>query len=168
MIHGFDPIAGPDARVLILGSVPSDRSLAEQRYYAHPRNSFWTIMLSLFGGGAYLDYATCLEMLQRSKVAVWDVLKAAERHGSLDSAIVSATAVPNDIAGFLVAHPQVATVFFNGEKAEALFRKHITPTLRSGTEPRLVRLPSTSPANAAVSLHAKLEQWEVVVAATRS
>lgn len=162
MIYGFDPIAGPDARVMLLGTVPSQRSLAEGRYYAHPRNCFWPVMESLFGGGTQLDYPARVGMLLRAGVAVWDVLHAADRPGSLDSAIVAESEVPNDIAGFLLDHSGIRTVFFNGAKAEMLFRRHVAAMLPENADLRLVRLPSTSPANAGLSFEAKLEKWRAV------
>ena len=166
MIRGFPPIAAPDARVLILGTVPSERSLLERQYYAHPRNAFWRIMEELFAEGARLDYDERVEMLERAGVAVWDVLHAADREGSLDSAIVSETAAPNDIGGFLAEHPRVRSVFFNGAAAERLFRLHVGPAL-SESDLGFERLPSTSPANAARSFDAKLEAWRAVQRAAR-
>jgi double-stranded uracil-DNA glycosylase len=163
MIHCFDPIAGPDARVLVLGTVPGQRSLDEDQYYAHPRNAFWPIMQALFAGGAQLVYASRIEMLVQARVAVWDVLHSAERSGSLDAAIASDSEVPNDIAGFLAAHPAVATVFFNGAKAEELFQRHVAATV-DHLRLRFYRLPSTSPANA-IPPAVKLEAWRAVVAA---
>jgi TDG/mug DNA glycosylase family protein len=161
MIRGFPPIAGPDARVLILGTAPSERSLLEGRYYAQPQNAFGRIMEALFAEGARLGYDERVEMLGTAGVAVWDVLHAADRVGSLDSAIVPETAVPNDIRGFLAEHPRVRSVYFNGAEAERLFGRHMGPAL-SESDLRLERLPSTSPANAAKSFDAKLEAWRAV------
>jgi hypoxanthine-DNA glycosylase len=168
VIRGFSPLAEVDARVLILGTVPSERSLAEDRYYAHPRNCFWPLMEQLFGEGRPLDYPDRVALLLLCGVAVWDVLQAAERPGSLDAAIVAGSEVPNDIAGFLHEHPGISTVFFNGAKAEVLFRRHVAATLPQNETPQLVRLPSTSPANAGLSMAAKLEQWRVVAEAARA
>lgn len=163
MIRGFAPIARPDARVLVLGTIPSERSLAEHQYYAHPRNSFWKIMLTLFAKGTDLDYPERAELLTRNRVALWDVLHAGDRPGSLDSSIVSGTAVPNDIAGFLELHPDVRAVFFNGTAAEKLYHAHNTlPPDRAMT---FTRLPSTSPAHAARSFADKLAAWQVVATA---
>ena len=162
MIAGFPPIAAPDARVLVLGTVPSVRSLEVGRYYAHPRNAFWPIMEALFAGRAALDHAARVELLHASRVAVWDVLAAAERPGSLDAAIVSATAVPNDLPVFLRAHRDVGTICFNGAAAERLFRAHISARLTGERHIAFMRLPSTSPANAAMSFEAKLAAWAVV------
>jgi hypoxanthine-DNA glycosylase len=165
MIRGFGPIVGPGARVLVLGTIPSRRSLELQQYYGHPQNAFWPIMQALFAGGARLDYPARAEMLVGAGVALWDVLYAAERDGSLDSSIDADSEVPNDIAGLLAAHPGIGLVFFNGAKAEALFRRHVAGALPPDCPVRFRRLPSTSPANAGTTVAAKLEAWRAVAAA---
>jgi double-stranded uracil-DNA glycosylase len=165
MIHCFDPIAGPDARVLVLGTVPGQRSLDEDQYYAHSRNALWSIMQALFAGGAQLDYPSRIEMLVDAHVAVWDVLRSVERNGSLDSAIVTDSEVPNDIAGFLAAHPAVETVFFNGAKAEEQFQRHVLGTVVHDRRLRFHCLPSTSPANTKMTAAMKLEAWRAVATA---
>ena len=162
MIRGFEPIAGADARVLILGTAPSVRSLELQQYYGHDRNAFWPIMTTLFGWGSMLDYPTRIKRLVDARVAVWDVLHAVERPGSLDAHIVSATAVPNDIGGFLAVHRDVTKVFFNGLAAQTLFRRHVAPGLLFGPAISFHLLPSTSPAHAARSFEVKLQAWSVV------
>ena len=141
--------------------MPSARSLAEGQYYAHPQNAFWRIMEALFAEGEHLRYDERVALLERVGVAVWDVLHAADREGSLDSAIMRGSAVPNDIGGFLAEHAQIHSVFFNGAEAERLFRLRVEPTL---AEPdlRFERLPSTSPTHAARSFDAKLEAWRAV------
>lgn len=163
MIKSFEPIAAADARVLILGSIPSQESLARGQYYAHPQNQFWPIMLALFGAGKALDYPARADMLKRAQVALWDTLQFAERAGSLDSAIVSSSEVPNDIAKFLKSHSQIKTIVFNGTKAEAVFRKHTEKSLPASCGLTYLRLPSTSPANAAIPYPVKLETWRAVV-----
>jgi TDG/mug DNA glycosylase family protein len=165
LVRGFDPISGPDPRVLVLGTIPSVRSLSEGRYYAHPRNSFWRIMEDLFAEGAELDYPSRVEAVTRAGVAIWDVLHAAERRGSLDAAIEAEGAAPNDIAAFLRQHPSIRAVFFNGATAESLFRRHIAPAMPAGAGPRYHRLPSTSPANAGTPYGAKLDAWRAVAEA---
>ncbi len=154
-------VAAPDARVLILGSIPGERSIQLGQYYAHERNAFWPLMVAVFGGGDGIDYEERLNLLLRSRVALWDVLDSAERSGSLDSAIVSGTEAVNDIAGFLLSHPFVTHVFFNGAKAEALFNRHVLEELATRSL-MYKRLPSTSPANASASFAQKLEQWQSV------
>jgi hypoxanthine-DNA glycosylase len=162
----FDPVAHDDARVLVLGSVPGEASIAAQQYYANARNAFWPLVDVLFGDGTALDYPARLDLACRSRVALWDVLASADRLGSLDSAIDVDSEVPNDILGFLDSHPCVTHIFFNGAKAESAFQRHIAGRMRPGRVV-LKRLPSTSPANAALSFHAKLEAWRVVAEAAR-
>ena len=159
---GFDPIVGPDPRVLILGTAPSERSLFEGRYYAHPRNDFWPIMEQLFADGRPLDYAGRVEMLKKAGVALWDVLAEAERVGSLDADIKAPVA--NDLSGFLRDHPTIGTVFFNGAAAERLFQAHCAGAVADSTAgvTRFVRLPSTSPANASISSALKRAAWKAV------
>jgi double-stranded uracil-DNA glycosylase len=156
----FAPVARPDATALVLGSLPGQRSLERQEYYAHPQNAFWKIVASLFGAASSLPYKRRLKILTANRIALWDVCAAAERPGSLDSSIVPHSAVPNDFAAFFRAHPRIRRVFFNGQKAEELFRRRVLPTL--GTEfahLALERLPSTSPAHAGMTFAKKLDRW---------
>lgn len=167
LLTGLAPIARADARVLILGSMPGARSLAQQQYYAHPQNRFWPFMELLFGIGVELPYADRSKRLSDRGIAVWDVLRHCEREGSLDTRIRANTEVANDFAGFFAGHRQLESVFFNGRKAEAAFRRHV---LGSGIDVpfRLVSLPSTSPANAALSIEHRLREWRQVAAALRA
>lgn len=160
MITGFAPIARRDARVLILGTAPSRRSLEAGEYYAHPRNAFWPIIEQLFARETGLDYAARTSLLLEAKVALWDVLRAAERPGSLDADITEPVA--NDFVGFFEGHRAVRTVFFNGTTARSLWERHVAHTLPAGLDLRPVTLPSTSPANAALNLEGKLAAWEAV------
>jgi len=156
-VQGFEPVAAPNARILVLGSMPGVASLRQARYYAHPRNAFWPIAASVFGFDPGLDYAQRLQALQAAGVALWDVLQACERPGSLDAHIRADTLVPNDFAAFLERHPGIVRVCFNGGKAASLYRRHVLPGLAAGLE--YIDLPSTSPAHAAVSFEQKLAAW---------
>jgi TDG/mug DNA glycosylase family protein len=160
----FAPVVGVAPRVLVLGSMPGQRSLAEQQYYAHPRNLFWTFMGELFGAGPELSYPDRLARLTESGVALWDVLARCERPGSLDSAIVRTTEVPNAIGPLLDEHPAFRLVACNGGTATRLFERHILPGLPSRVleRVRVVSLPSTSPANAGVALATKRAAWAVI------
>lgn len=162
MIRCFDPIAASDARVLVLGTIPGRRSLAAGEYYAHPQNSFWFIMESLFAQPTGMGYRARKSLLLGARVALWDVLRTADRAGSLDAAIAPGSEIPNDFAAFFIRHPSIHTVFFNGAKAESLFGKHVLGTLASESGLRLLRLPSTSPANARLSREHKLAAWRAL------
>ena len=153
--YGFAPIAAANARVLILGSLPGQRSLAEQEYYAHPQNAFWRIMADLHGiSGAY--ETRCAGLIER-RIALWDVLYGSVRPGSLDADIRQQTAVANPLKDFLHEHPSIRQILFNGKKSESLFRKLVP--IEGLEEIRLIGLPSTSPAYAAMPYDKKLAAW---------
>jgi len=149
--------------MLILGSMPGRESLRQQRYYAYARNGFWPIMTDLFQltGERYEDKV--VQLTQR-KVAVWDVLKACFRSGSLDSEIDGKSIVTNDFASFYHDHPAITRVFFNGAKAESIYRRHVLPGLKGAAGSlELRRLPSSSPAHAALTREQKREAWRVLL-----
>lgn len=127
--------------------MPGIASLQAGQYYAHPRNAFWPIMAQLFGFDATAPYSVRVESLKAAGVAVWDVLQACVRPGSLDSAIEAGSRVPNDFPAFFADHPDIARVAFNGAEAEKSFKRLVLPGLGAYAF-RLVRLPSSSPAHA--------------------
>ncbi len=160
---GFPCVAKPDARVLILGSMPGRKSLDQQQYYAHPQNSFWPIMAALFGFSVELDYDSRLASLLEHKIALWDVAHQCVRPGSLDQAIEMDTVVANDFATFFADHPAVKTIFFNGRKAEQLYKKIVLGSKQQGLQSLVIcMLPSTSPAHASMRRPQKLEQWTII------
>lgn len=158
---GFAAEAAPDARVLLLGSLPGVRSIEAREYYAHPRNAFWPIVESLFGIETGLPYRQRVVRLTAQGIALWDVLGASRRPGSLDAAIDLASAQPNDFEAFFAAQRGLRLVAFNGRKAAELFRRLVEPELDGGPMEYLT-LPSTSPAHAAMSFADKLERWSAV------
>ena len=165
-ITGFPPIADSKAVVLILGSMPSTRSLADQQYYAHPRNDFWHIMISLLSGGNGAGYEQRKDLLLQNRIALWDVLNTCQRRGSLDSSIKNETVVVNDFGSFYSKHPQIKSVFFNGARAQQEYNKRVLPTLDQKFRGiNYARLPSTSPAMASLSREQKLQAWRVVLEA---
>ena len=158
--EGFPPVEPRRARILILGTLPSAESIRQGQYYALPRNAFWPIMGELFGAGRELPYDRRLRKLAAGGVMLWDVLWAAHRPGSLDSAIHPRRRVANSIPELLARHPELEKIVFNGAPAEALFRRHVAPKCGPALDrlPR-VRLPSTSPAHAARTYAQKLAAW---------
>lgn len=160
----FPPIENPSARVLILGSMPGTASLRAGQYYAHPRNQFWPILGALLGCDlATRAYPERVQCLVDAGIAVWDVLQSCQRPGSLDADIAPASIIANDFAAFFVRHPAITHVYFNGTAAERHFNQHVRPRLP--TRPlHFLRLPSTSPAHAALNFQAKLDAWRVLLA----
>ena len=153
-------VSRPDARILILGSMPGTLSLQEQQYYAQPRNAFWQIMGQLFGAGRDEPYQSRVEILKDQKIALWDVLASCYRTGSMDADIRTGDAVANDFSAFFLAHPAVVRVFFNGATAQKFYQRLVVPALAGSDDAlRYERLPSSSPANAAMRLAEKVRVW---------
>ncbi len=152
--ESFGPLADDDTEVLILGSMPGERSLELGEYYGHPQNRFWKVVAALTNNDPPTSYADKKAMLARSRIGLWDVARRATRQGSLDSAIRDAE--PNDIAGFIASHPRLRVIAFNGRTPETLHDRFFTRT--PGIE--YLSMPSTSPANAACSLPRLLETWQ--------
>jgi double-stranded uracil-DNA glycosylase len=163
VIESFPAIAAAECHTLILGTMPGAVSLAQHRYYAHPRNAFWPIMTELLALDADSDYLAKTTALAAHGFALWDVLKACVREGSLDTAIENDSIVPNDVAGFLNRHRSVRRICFNGATAAKLFRRHIQPTLPTPTSIDYLQLPSTSPAHAGMRYEQKLNIWRTLL-----
>lgn len=161
MPTGLPPIVDDGTRALVLGSMPGQVSLRLRQYYAHPRNAFWRIMSELLGFDGHADYGARLDALRAAGIGLWDVLRLCDRPGSLDSAIVRDSMEVNDFEKLLAQRPSIVRVFFNGAKAEQVFRRLVAPNL--ARSPTYVLLPSSSPANAAVRYDAKLHAWRAVV-----
>lgn len=155
----FAPIADKETQILILGSLPGDKSLAENEYYAHPRNRFWRIIAEIIGYDFSTNYIEKLEMLRQNKIGVWDVVNSAKRTGSLDTNILDE--VPNDLEGFIEEHPKLKIIAFNGAKSQKLFDKYFT---RKATL-KYLALPSTSPANAKMSFEIICQKWKEILPA---
>ena len=152
-IVAFPPVAPPEARILILGSMPSVESLNQGFYYAHPRNAFWRILAEVYGEPFPEGIPERIALLTRHDLALWDALYSCEREESLDSAIREPR--PNDFAGLFERCPNIGRVLFNGGTAHWLFMKYNCEYL-AGRE--WVKLPSTSPAYT-LSYERKIAQW---------
>jgi hypoxanthine-DNA glycosylase len=161
----FEPILAGVPRVMILGSMPSQISLKENQYYAHPRNSFWWIMSELFEFDLSISYLERRFALQSAGIAVWDVLHDCERKGSLDSAIVKSSERSNDFDLLFTRYPSISKVVFNGAAAQTIFARHNKQLIQliKQTRPNFQwhRCPSTSPAHASISKHDKLKTWRL-------
>ena len=161
-LQGLPPIVGPQIRVLILGSFPGIASLKAQQYYAHPHNQFWKILQALWPqhplpGPEHYE-RRCAWLLARG-LGLWDVYASCEREGSLDSAIRNAEV--NDFARLKAHCPKLQLIVHNGGES---FRhaKLVRASLGAEHFP-LVKLPSTSPANASWSFERKLAAWREVM-----
>ena len=155
-IFSYPPVADADARILVLGTMPSVESLRQGFYYAHPRNAFWRILAEIFGEEIPTSAEEKKQLLLRNRIALWDTLRSCEREGSLDSAILRPE--PNDIPALLAACPEIRTICFNGAASQQLFYRHIGHI--EGME--MIRLPSTSPAYT-LSYAKKLAAWKAAI-----
>ena len=149
----FPPVVAPDTRVLVLGSLPGEKSLAAQRYYAHPQNRFWHLIGRVIGVTLEpLGYEERLAALLAAKVGLWDTVASARRSGSLDASIRDAE--HNPLATLAASLPELRAVGFNGRTSAGIG----TPQL-AGTGFALIPLPSSSPAHAAMPLAEKEKLW---------
>lgn len=137
----FAPAVTPDVRVLILGSLPGERSLVQQQYYAHPRNQFWRLVGELAGEElAYLEYEARLSRLHAHGIGLWDVVATAVRPGSLDQHLRDI--IPNRLVDLTASLPELRAVAFNGSTASRIGRREIG----QAESLTLIDLPSSSPA----------------------
>jgi hypoxanthine-DNA glycosylase len=159
LLHSFSPIVDMNARVLILGTMPSTVSLAKKEYYANPRNHFWSIMYEVFDQSRYYSpttpYSEKITFLKQNRVALWDVLEECERDGSGDLDIKNGKS--NNFGKFLSEYRDIRCVVLNGQKANKLFFR--ANDERSFQDVKFLCLPSTSPANAGISFKEKVGKW---------
>lgn len=150
--HTFEPVYREDSRILILGTFPSVKSREQQFYYGHPQNRFWKVLAEL----AYDEIPKTIEkkkkFLLQHKIALWDVIQSCTIEGSSDSSIRDV--VPNDISRIL-EQSRIEAIYANGAKAYSLYEKYMYPLCSK----QAVKLPSTSPANAAFSLERLVREW---------
>jgi hypoxanthine-DNA glycosylase len=155
---GFPPVVDASTRVLILGSLPGEASLAAGQYYGNPRNAFWRLMEGVLDAPLVaLTYEARLAALLSRGVGLWDVIAEAERPGSLDAAIRDPAA--NDLVALVQTLPALRAVAFNGGTAAKLGGRLLAPV---ADRLALLPLPSSSPAHAARSFDEKLELWGAI------
>jgi len=162
-VQSFEPIVGRRPRILILGSMPGVASLEAVQYYAHPRNAFWPIMGELFAVNHKASYESRICGLEKLPLILWDTLQVCRRPGSLDSNIDISSAQANNFPALLRQFPEINAIVFNGATSEKYFRKLVVPILPGITDIDLLRMPSTSPANAGMSFAQKLAAWRRIL-----
>ena len=154
--HNIQPLYDENSRILILGSFPSVKSREAQFFYGHPQNRFWRVVSAVLGVDCPVTVEEKKKMLLGHSIAVWDTIKSCEIEGSSDSSIKDA--VGNDISPILEA-ANIKAIYCNGTTSYNLYRKFIEP--KTGIE--AIKLPSTSPANAAWSLDRLICAWKQIL-----
>jgi hypoxanthine-DNA glycosylase len=151
--RSFPPVVDPATRVLVLGSLPGEESLARGRYYAHPRNQFWRLMSAVVEQELVpLPYEARLAALTAAGIGLWDTIGSATRRGSLDGNIRDQS--PNDVALLIESLPALRAVGFNGGRSASIG----LPRLAGREGLALLPLPSSSPAYT-LAFEAKLARW---------
>ena len=153
--HPFGPLYSGESRVLILGSFPSVKSREQQFFYGHPQNRFWRVLAALYGESVPQTVNEKKALILSHRLALWDSIASCEITGSSDASIRNA--VPTDLSTIL-ANSNVTRIFCNGAQSYKIYCKYQLP--RTGIE--AVKLPSTSPANAAYSLDKLIEAWRII------
>lgn len=151
-VHPIPPLYDENSRLLILGSFPSVKSREQMFFYGHPQNRFWRVLAAVFGESVPVTTDEKRALALGHGVALWDVIASCEIEGSADSSIRAVR--PNDLSPILSAAP-IERIFVNGATAMKYYKKYTEPAVGR----RAVRLPSTSPANAAWSLERLIEAW---------
>lgn len=153
VIHEFEPIFDQRSEILILGTLPSVKSREEQFYYGHKQNRFWKVLAGIVGSNIPIDIEEKKAFLLENHIAIWDVIAECDIIGSSDSSIRNV--VPTDIKG-LLEQTNIERIYANGATAYRLYMKYSFPL----TNREIIKLPSTSPANAAYSLDKLMKIWK--------
>ena len=150
----FEPISNHETSILILGTMPGDKSLELKQYYGHARNRLWKILAYITKNEIPITYTDKINFLLKAGIGLWDVAHKASRKGSLDNAIQNEE--PNDIENFLLIHRNIKIIGFNGVKAETLFNKYFIRR----NDITYISLPSSSPANTGINFENICGQWQ--------
>ncbi len=154
--HIFDPVFDAESKILILGSFPSVKSRENNFFYGHPQNRFWKVMASVLNWEIPMTIEEKRDMLLENHVAVWDVIASCSIQGSSDTSIKDV--VVNDFSRIL-EKSKVERIYVNGGKAYELYHKYAEKV----TGIKAIKLPSTSPANAAWSLEKLTNAWKETI-----
>lgn len=155
VIHPIQPMFNEDSRILILGTFPSVKSREGQFFYHHPQNRFWKVLAAVCQVDVPSSIEEKTQFLLKHNIAVWDVIQSCEISGSSDSSIKNV--VPNDLS-IILDHSKVERIFANGNKSYELYIRYCLSKV--GRD--IIKLPSTSPANASFSLERLIEAWKVI------
>ena len=155
IIHPFPPLYDENSKILILGSSPSVKSREAMFFYGHPQNRFWRVIAALYGEEAPQNIDEKKRLILSHNLALWDSIQSCTITGSSDSSVKDV--VPNDLF-LIINNSKVDRVFCNGALSHKMYMKFIFPL----TNIKAVKLPSTSPANAAYSLDRLIEEWKVI------
>ncbi|SFC16021.1 DNA-deoxyinosine glycosylase [Clostridium uliginosum] len=155
VIQTLEPIYDGNSKILILGTFPSVKSREAQFYYQNPRNRFWKVISEIVQCKEYDTTEQKKSMLTNNKMAVWDVIESCEIKGSSDSSIKNV--IPADLT-IILDNANIEKIYANGDKAFKLYMKYTYPV----TKREIIKLPSTSPANAAFSLERLIKHWEIL------
>ena len=155
IVHPIPPLYDKDSKILILGSFPSVKSREEAFFYGHPQNRFWKLLAGIFSENKPETIEEKREFLHKNHVAVWDVIHSCDIIGSSDSSIRNV--VPNDLSEIL-ENADIKQIFCNGAKSYEYYRKY----QEKETGRKAVKLPSTSPANAAFSVEKLTRAWKEI------
>lgn len=154
-IHNIPPVFDKNSRILILGSFPSVKSRETEFFYGHPQNRFWKVLAAVMNEAVPQTIDEKKSFLLRNNIAVWDVIQSCDIQGSSDSSIKNV--VPNDISK-ITSSADIKQIYTNGGTAHKLYEKYIGKNA--------IKLPSTSPANAAYSIERLVEEWGRLIQAS--
>lgn len=155
MHHTIDPVYNSHSNVLILGTFPSVKSREQHFFYAHPQNRFWKVIATLTKTPLPTTVEAKKAMLLANHIALWDVIQSCEITGSSDSSIKNV--VPTDFTN-LLEQSNIQHIYANGAMAHKLYQTYCEAT----THRPIIKLPSTSPANAACSLETLINAWSII------
>ena len=155
--ESIPPYINDDSNILILGSLPSIASRKDGFFYAHPQNRFFKVLACVFNEKEPITIEERKAFLKRNKIALYDVIYECDICGSSDATIKNVVSIP--LADILKKFPNIKRIYTTGKKAKALYDKYLLPEVKI----EAIGLPSTSPANAGMSLEVLLEHYKIII-----